>query len=245
MMSGSFVEPEGGSALNRSGAARADCMRYSDFFVHLPEVSLINWSRVPMLLGHSAGAVVFAMSSGCSTLSPPFDKMKDQPMTVYRLQNYEPPAPTQIPSTTGGFQLPPQIQQWIQAGASLLPPGLLPPGLLPGTAPPGPTPGADVQRFHNFRILDYQPVTDASIDHDIVDVFGHAANFETATSNCLFAEFGFAMAQPNGPTADVLVSLSCEQVAAFNITWPYARTGLTPEGSKKVASIAQRVFQGR
>jgi hypothetical protein len=43
----------------------------------------------------------------------------------------------------------------------------------------------------------------------------------------------------------VLVSLSCEQVQAFNFAWPYPQTGVTPDSSKKVASIAQRVFQGR
>jgi hypothetical protein len=61
----------------------------------------------------------------------------------------------------------------------------------------------------------------------------------------MFAEFGFAIAQANAPPADVLVSLSCEQVQAFNFAWPYPQTGVTPDSSKKVASIAQRVFQGR
>jgi hypothetical protein len=171
--------------------------------------------------------------------------MKDQPMTVYRLQNYEVPAQPAAPQPAAGtLQLPPQIQQWIQAGASLLPPGLLPPGLLPGSAPPAP-PAADVPRFHNFRILDYQVVSDPGVNHDIVDVFGHGSNFQGGASNCMYAEFGFAMAQPNAPTADVLVSLSCEQVQAFNVLWPYPQSGLSPDASKKIASIAQRVFQGR
>jgi hypothetical protein len=125
-----------------------------------------------------------------------------------------------------------------------LPPGLLPPGLLPGTAPVA-APAVDVPRFHNFRILDYQVISDPGENHDIVDVFGHGSNFQTSTSSCMYAEFGFAMAQVNAPTADVLVSLSCEQVQAFNINWPYPQTGLSPDASKKVASIAQRVFQGR
>lgn len=190
---------------------------------------------------------ILAASTGCSSLSPPFDKMKDSQMTVYRLQNFEPPpqAQAQAPAA-GGFQLPPQIQQWIQAGASLLPPGLLPPGLLPGT-PAAPAPAApDAPRFHNFRILEWQPVNDSSIKSDIVDLFGHSSNFQNATSNCMFAEFGFAMAQAAAPTpADVLVSLSCEQVQSFNFSWPYPQTGVTPDASKKVASIVQRVFQGR
>jgi hypothetical protein len=188
-----------------------------------------------------AGAL-FAGGAGCASISPPFDRMKDQPLTVYRLQNYEAPTPLALPVATA--QLPPQIQQWIAAGASLLPPGLLPPGLLPGTAPAPPT-TADVPRFHNFRVLDYQVITDAGQNHDMVDLFGHASNFQAASSGCMYAEFGFAMAQPNGPTADILVSLSCEQVQAFNIHWPYPQTGLTPDASKKIVAIAQRVFQGR
>ena len=192
-----------------------------------------------------AGMVAAASSTGCASLSLPFDKMKDQPMTVYRLQNYEVAAqPTAPAATSGILPLPPQIQQWIAAGASLLPPGLLPPGLLPGSAP-APAPAADVPRFHNFRILDYQVISDPGENHDIVDVFGHGANFQASTSSCMYAEFGFAMAQVNAPTADVLVSLSCEQVQAFNINWPYPQSGLSPDASKKVASIAQRVFQGR
>jgi hypothetical protein len=189
-------------------------------------------------------AILAATSAGCASLAPPFDKMKTSQMTVYRLQNYEAPtAPSATPTT--GFQLPVQIQQWIQAGASLLPPGLLPPGLLPGTAPAAP-PAADAPRFHGFRVLDYQPINDATLKSDIVDVFGSKGGFQNAASTCMYAEFGFAIAQPTGPTpADILVSLSCEEVQTFNFIWPYAGTGLTPDTSKKIAAIAQRAFQGR
>jgi hypothetical protein len=197
---------------------------------------------------HAAPAAVIGilgmLATACASLSPPFDKMKDSQMTVYRLQNFEQPAqPAAAP--TGGLQLPPQIQQWITAGASLLPPGLLPPGLLPGTAPAA-APAADAPRFHGFRILEWQPVNDSGTKGDIVDLFGHSGNFQNSTSNCMFAEFGFAIAQPNAPTpADILVSLSCEQVQSFNFSWPYSQTGVSPDASKKVAAIAQKVFQGR
>lgn len=126
----------------------------------------------------------------------------------------------------------------------MLPPGLLPPGLLPG-APASPPASADAPRFHGFRILEGQTVNDAGVKSDIVELFGHGSNFQDTTSNCMFAEFGFAMAQPNAPAAEVLVSLSCEQVQGYNFAWPYSRTGISPDGSKKVVSIAQRVFQGR
>jgi hypothetical protein len=203
-------------------------------------------TKISPLLLASAASAAFLSTLGCASLSPPFDKMKDSQMTVYRLQNFEPPPPAQAaPAAAGSLQLPPQIQQWITAGASLLPPGLLPPGLLPGTAPQQASP-ADAPRFHGFRILDYRQVTDTGIKGDIVDLFGHGSNFQSAPASCMYAEFGYAIAQPSAPTpADILVSLSCEQVQTFNFAWPYPQTGITPDSSKKLGSIAQRVFQGR
>ena len=187
-----------------------------------------------------------ATMTGCASLSPPFSDMKSSQMTVYRLQNFEVPAQAQAqaqPAPTG-FQLPPQIQQWIAAGASLLPPGLLPPGLLPGSAPPPPAP-PDAPRFHNFRILEWQPVNDSGVKGDIVDTFGHSNNFTNPQFVCQYAELGFAIAQPNNPVpADILVSLSCQQVQAFNFAWPYPQTGITPDTEKKLAQIAQKVFGG-
>jgi hypothetical protein len=191
-----------------------------------------------------SGAAVVAGSTGCASLTPPFNGMKDAQMTVYRLQNFEPPAAPQAPAATSSLQLPPQIQQWITAGASLLPPGLLPPGLLPGTAPAAPV-AADAQRFHGFRILEWQPVNDPGVKSDITDLFGHSSNFQAPPSNCMYAEFGFAMGQMNAPApADVLVSLSCGQVQPYNFAWPYPQTGVTPGGEQKVAAIISRVFQG-
>jgi hypothetical protein len=117
---------------------------------------------------------------------------------------------------------------------------------LPGTAAPAPAP-ADAPRFHGFRILEWHQVTDASVKGDVVDAFGHASNFANPQFSCLYAELGFAIAQPNNqPPADVLVSLSCQQVQAFNFVWPYAQqTGITPDTEKKFAQIAQKVFAGR
>jgi hypothetical protein len=198
-----------------------------------------------LLVGVGVG-VLGGASLGCASLSPPFDTMKDSRMTVYRLQNFEAPPPSPIAPSAGALTLPPQIQQWIQAGASLLPPGLLPPGLLPGSAPAAPAAAIEAPRFHNFRILEWQPVNDASVKNDIVSAFGRASGFQDVTSNCMFAEFGFAIAQPTSPTpADILVSLSCQQVQTFNFTWPYTQTGITPDTSKKIAAIVQRVFQAR
>ena len=134
------------------------------------------------LLLTAAAAAALTAGTGCGSLTPPFNGMKDAQMTVYRLQNFEPPAIAQAPATaTGGLQIPAQIQQWITAGASLLPPGLLPPGLLPGTAPAAPAP-ADAQRFHGFRILEWQPINDASAKGDVTDLFGWPPKWQVWTS---------------------------------------------------------------
>jgi hypothetical protein len=191
----------------------------------------------------ATASLALASGAGCATLAPPFDKMKDSQMTVYRLQNFEPPVVASAQPAAAPLALPPQIQQWVQAGASLLPPGLLPPGLLQGgqVAPPPPAP--DAPRFHGFRILEWQPVNDPGVKGDIVDVFGRASSFHDAPAGCMYAEFGFAIAQPGGaPPADLLVSLSCEQVQAYNFTWPYAQTAMTADASKKIVSVAQRIF---
>src|SRR5919204_5907013 len=68
----------------------------------------------------------------------PFDSFKNAPMTAYRLQNYEPPpqAAAATPAQPGLIPgLPPEIQKWVTAGASMLPPGLIP-GLTPTPATP-------------------------------------------------------------------------------------------------------------
>ena len=85
----------------------------------------------------SAFAVLALLSStGCSSaLSQPFANMKSQPVTIYRLQNYEPPAAAAATPGLPAGAIPPQIQQWLTGAAQLVPPGLLPPGLLPGGTP--------------------------------------------------------------------------------------------------------------
>jgi hypothetical protein len=203
-------------------------------------------SRFDLLARIAFVVVAVSAATGCSSLTPPFDTMKGAQMTLYRLQNYSPPAaPTGAPM--GGMQLPPQIQQWISAGASLLPPGLIPPGLIPGSQPAPPV--QNVQRFppemgpQGFPIIAWQPVTDSKVQDQILDVLGHGSNFMTPPQNCMFAELGISIAQPNTPApANILVSLSCQQVQAFNFAWPYQQTGLTPDAEKKFVSIAQSVF---
>lgn len=178
--------------------------------------------------------------------------MKSQPVTVHRLLDFE-QQPAQPGAPAGTQQLPPQIQQWLSGAAQLLPPGLLPPGLLPGTAP---APAENVQRFYNFRIVGTTSVTDNKTREEILEIFGKESNFQNPRQSCMYAEFGFQIGQPmpggtvqgapnpNAP-ADILVSLSCEQVQMFNHAWPYGtKTGLTPDASQKIHAVIRRTFGG-
>ncbi len=187
------------------------------------------------------------LAEGCGgSLAQPFDQMKGKPIRMLRLQNYEPP-PAAAPTTGGpaaGLVLPPQIQQWLSAGAQMLPPGLLPPGLLPGGAP-APVMQPDVARFHNFRILGWMDLNDTAQRDEVLDIFGHDGNFTAQHGGCMFAEFGFSIVQPNNqPPADMLVSLSCDNVQAFNFAWPYSKTGVTSDTAKRLVDVAKKAFGG-
>lgn len=206
----------------------------------------------------SVGALALLLcTSGCSgALAQPFAGMTSQPVTVYRLQNYEPPAATAAAPGALPAGIPPQIQQWLSAGAQLLPPGLLPPGLLPGGTPL-PAASADVPRFHNFRILGSMAITDKTQHDDVLDLFGHESNFILPRQSCMFAEFGFqigygappapgaAAPQGGGVPADILVSLSCDQVQMINYNWPYGtKNGLSTDSSKRIVAMVQKAFGG-
>jgi hypothetical protein len=204
-----------------------------------------------ILLGLGATALLF--STGCSSsLAQPFQQMKTDPITVYRLQNFEPPAASPT-APTSPVAIPPQIQQWLNGAATMLPPGLIPPGLLPGAAP---SPAqANAQRFHNFRILGTVQVTDGKQRDEILDLFGHDSNFTTPNQQCMYAEFGFQFGQGSAGAlqgtpsssmpADVLVSLSCDQVQMINYGWPYGtKTGITADSAKRIAAIVQKAFGG-
>ena len=48
-----------------------------------------------------------------------------------------------------------------------------------------------------------------------------------------------------GTPADILVSLSCDQVELKTYAWPYGtKTGLTDDTSKKIIAIVQKAFGG-
>lgn len=203
--------------------------------------------KVSMLGSSLVGVVaLFSIASaGCAaSLAQPFETLKkdNAPMTVFRLQNFEPQAAAATPQAST-LPIPPQIQQWISGAAQLLPPGLLPPGLLPGSA--APAAAAQVPRFHDFRILGSVNVADAKIHDEMLDILGKESNFEAPRESCLYAEFGVAVSQLNQPPADVLISLSCNQVRSFGFVWPHGtKTGLKPDTSKRIVEVMKRAFGG-
>jgi hypothetical protein len=189
---------------------------------------------------------VSALSFGCAgTPAAPFDSFKSAPIQAFRLQNYEPPpqvaptAPGQIPG------LPPEIQKWVQAGASMLPPGLLPPGLIPGVGAPAAPPVDNTPRFHNFRVLGMPAnVIDNKLREELIAIFGFQKNFDDTHGSCMYAEFGFSFARVGQPPADVLVSLSCDQAQAHNFIWPHKSSGLTPDTAARISKVSQAIFGG-
>ena len=128
----------------------------------------------------------------------------------------------------------------------MLPPGLLPPGLIPGVGAPSAAPPLtqtdNTPRFHNFRILGQANVVDDKLRSELIDILGFDKNFGDTHSNCVYAEFGFSFARISQPPADVLISLSCDQVQAQNFAWPHAHSGLTPDTVKRITKLSQSVF---
>jgi len=208
-------------------------------------MSEMQSTRAKLAASFTASILLF----GCAgSPTAPFDSFKTAPMTAYRLQNFEPPpqaaaAPAAAPALIPG--LPPEIQAWIKAGASMLPPGLLPPGLNPN-APAAPVTAVDTTpRFHGFRVLGAPAnVMDEKLRQELIDIFGYEKNFDDTHSNCVYAEFGFQFQRIAQPPADVLVSLSCDQVQAQNFAWPYKSTGLTPDSMQRITKVAQALFGG-
>jgi hypothetical protein len=198
-------------------------------------------SRLQVPLAIAAVVALQGCALTTTSLAQPFDKMEQAPITVFRLQDYEAPAPA-VGAPALPFQVPPQLMQWAQQGASMLPPGLLPPGLIPGQAPPAAD--ANVQRFHGFPILGSVALTDPRQRQEVLDILGHGNNFQPVHDNCMYAEFGFSIAQVNAPPADVLVSLPCVQVQAQGFAWPYANTGIPADTARRIAAVVQRAFGG-
>lgn len=195
-----------------------------------------------------------ATASCSNTLAQPFQDLKEQPITIFHLQNFEPPQPQAgaVPPTMPA--IPPELQQLLQHGASLLPPGLIPPGILPGTAPAPAQPEAP--RFYGFRVLRTMAVTDSKMREEILELFGKESSFVNATQSCMYPEFAFQIGQPPPPgappgtpnarpPADILVSLACDRVELKTYGWPHgSKTGISPDTEKRIVAIAQKAFGG-
>ena len=190
-----------------------------------------------------------AIASGCAS-SPvaPFNQLEKSNLLVFRLQNYEPPAP---PAPAAGQPapilqgLPPEIQTWIQQGAQglqqLIPPGLLG-NLAPGAAAP---PAPDAPRFYGFRILGQTQVADPDLKQQLAALFGNKDHFEAPKTNCLYPELGFSFGPgPGSPSNDFLVSFSCNQVQARSFAWPHPYTGMTSDTVSSLTQIVKKIWPG-
>ena len=212
----------------------------------------MNTRNLTLVLAATASMFV-ACKSGPAA---PFDRLKDSSITVYRLQNYEPPPVAQAPAPGApGVPmipgLPPEIQNWINQGAqgmgSLIPPGLLPPGLIPGTQPQATpvAPAPDAPRFEGFRILGQTQVMDQKLKDELAELLGTESNFDSKMGQCLYPELGISFMQPPPMLPDnVLVSFSCNRVEAKNFQWPFANKGLKQDTVKKFSNMTQQLFGG-
>lgn len=198
------------------------------------------------------GVALLAASAtvGCAGKpAPPFDTLKTANLTAFRLQNYEPPAAAApAPGQPGMLPgLPPEVSQWVQQGAqglqALIPPGLLPPGMLnPQQGAPAPAPAADTTpRFHGFRILSQTQVMDEDLKKELGKILGDESNFDNNHAACMYAEMGLSFSS-GGPPNDVLISFSCNQVAAKTFAWPHPASGMKPKTVQKLADVVQNLW---
>ncbi len=206
----------------------------------------MNANRFSMLGNATMAVVLLALAEGCGggALAQPFEGLKAAPITVYRLQNYEPPqtAAAQPGAPALPFQLPPQIQQYWSAIQTAVPAGWLPPGMGGNAAP---SPDANVPRFHDFRILGWIPLQDQKQHDELLDIFGHASNFSAPKETCMYADFGVSITQQGQPPVDILVSPPCGQVKTFGFAWPYGNnTGLSSDSDKRILDVMKKAFGG-
>lgn len=197
---------------------------------------------------------VALLSAACGSPAVPFDTLKSSNVTVYRLQNFEPPAPPpNAPAPAPGAAIPgipPEIQalaqQAVPALQQMIPPGLIPPGMIPGLPAPAAQPAApppQAPRFHGFRILEQQPVMDADLKEHLGDLLGDPDSFQAQHASCLYAEMGISFSStPGAPPNDVLVSFSCNQMQGHNFMWPHPYTGMTPKTVQELADMVGKLF---
>lgn len=198
-------------------------------------------------------AVSASLLAACGGAAAPFDRLTDSQVTVYRLQNYEPPAAAAtttpapgIPNLIPGLTIPPEIQTWVQQGAQGLGgliPGLQIPGITTPTTPVAPV--ADAPRFEGFRILGQSQVLDPKLRENLIDIFGKESNYDEKAGACLYPELGvsYPQAAPMLPY-NILISFSCNRIEPKNFQWPHPNRGLKKETVQKFSAINQQLFGG-
>lgn len=181
-----------------------------------------------------------------SAPAAPFNQLEKSNLLVFRLQNYEPPAPAASSTTQAApilQGLPTEIQTWIQQGAQGLQ-QLIPPNLLPNLAPSTTTAQQqEVPRFYGFRILGQTQVSDPDLQKQLAELFGSKDHFEAPKTNCMYPELGVSFGPgPGAPSNDFLVSFSCNQVQARSFPWPHPYTGMTSDTVSDLTQIVKKIW---
>ena len=84
---------------------------------------------------------------------------------------------------------------------------------------------------------------DADLKDDLAKIFGREKNFDSKHANCLYAEMGLSfIPAPGAMPNDVLISFSCNQVAARNFAWPHALTGMTPGAVEDLSEMVGKLW---
>lgn len=202
----------------------------------------------------AALTLLVPLAAGCAGRTAPFNEMDKAQITVLRLSQPPPPAAPVAATPTGipGLAIPgltPEMTQMgntlLQGAAAALPPGLIPPGLIPGTTATTPTAPVQPQAplFKNsFAILAQQNVTDENLRNEILDILGSEDSFSGTPGQCFTPGMAFSMMRPGLAPADVMVSLSCNQVKADGFQWPYKGNGFSPEAQSKMAAVYAKIW---
>jgi hypothetical protein len=201
----------------------------------------------------AALTLLVPLAAGCAGRTAPFNEMDKAQITVLRLSQPPPPvapvaAPGMIPGLPGIPGLPPEMtamgNQILQGVGAALPPGFLPPGLIPGTTQPSVAPvQPQVPLYKNsFAITAQMPLTDETLKNEILDILGAKGSFEGSPGQCFTPGMAFSMQRPGQAPADVMVSLSCNQVKADGFAWPYKGNGFSPEAHDKMAAVYTKLW---
>jgi hypothetical protein len=202
----------------------------------------------------AALTLLVPLAAGCAGRTAPFNEMDKAQITVLRLSQPPPPAAPVAATPTGipGLSIPgltPEMTQMgntlLQGAAAALPPGLIPPGLIPGTtaAPTAAPVQPQAPLYKNsFAITAQQNLPEDSLRSEILDILGSESSFTGTPGQCFTPGMAFSMVRPNMPAADVMVSLSCNQVKADGFQWPYKTNGFSPDALSRMAAVYAKLW---